>query len=52
MKIVILSVNEDLANIKSKSMVFGSGKNPDPKDVKWLTSKAVMIFVEFFTYKN
>ena len=31
---VMLSWNEALAKTKSKSMEFGSGKNPDAKDDK------------------
>ena len=35
------SENDTLVNMNAKSIAFGSGKNPEPKDVKWSTSNAV-----------
>ena len=46
------SENDTLVNINAKSIAFGSGKNPDPNDVKWSTSNAVIRLDVFLIWKE
>ena len=50
--IVMWSENDTLVNINAKSIAFGSGKNPDPNDVKWSTSNAVIRLDVFLIWKK